>query len=131
MYFRTLVAAFVAAFVAALSAVATAPSVHANPTVVYEVRSTQVSTANIAYTDISGEHVLQNVPLPWRVHVPVVDAHGAGTTLRAEWEDQSGRYKWVTIRIFTVGSLLCENTLDLGEASCDGRGAYADELPRF
>lgn len=54
----------------------------------------------------------------------------ADTTLRADWPD-AVRYKWVTVRIFAVSSLLCEMTLDGGTTSCDGRGAYADDRPTW
>lgn len=120
-----------AAVITAAATLALAPPVHADDSVMYEVRSPQVHVADIFFTDVYGEHLLQNEPLPWRANVSVVDPHGAGTVLRVDWHSEASRYKWVTIRIFTHGSLLCENTLDSGEARCDGRGPYADQLPTW
>jgi hypothetical protein len=113
------------------AAVATAPAAHADGSVMYEVTSAYIPVATVDYTDIYGQHTLQNASLPWRMNVAVVDAHSADTILRADWQSDAGRYKWATVRIYSHGSLLCENTLDAGTASCDGRGAYADQVPRW
>jgi hypothetical protein len=117
--------------IAGISAMMTAPTADADAPVMYEVISSELTAATIEYTDVYGQHRLENVPLPWRLNVTVADPHSANTLLRADWAPQAGRYKWATIRIFTRGSLLCENTLDAGTASCDGRGAYADQVPRW
>jgi len=120
----------VVSVIAGLSSV-TAPTAHADGSVMYEVTSAYMPVANIEYTDVYGQHSIENESLPWRMNATVADAHGADTILRADWTSQAGRYKWATVRIYTHGSLLCENTLDGGTASCDGRGAYADQLPRW
>lgn len=117
--------------IAGCCTVAVGPTAHADSSVMYEVISSHIPIANIEYTDIHGQHSLANASLPWRMNVTVVDAHSAETALRADWTSEAGRYKWATVRIYTHGSLLCENTLDAGTASCDGRGAYADQVPRW
>lgn len=114
-----------------ICALGTAPVAHADAPVTYEVTSAYIPVANVEYTDIYGRHTLENASLPWRMNVTVADAHNADTILSADWKSQAGPYKWATVRIYTHGSLLCENTLDAGTASCDGRGAYADQVPRW
>ena len=112
--------------------VAHAPVANADDAVVYEVRSSAVdAVANIENADIAGPHALQNVTLPWRTTASVVNPHSDDAQLAADWRQEAQRYKWVTVRTYTHGSLLCEFTLDSGNAACSGRGAYADErIPR-
>ena len=117
--------------VTAFFAVGTAPAAHANAPVTYEVTSAYIPVANVEYADIYGRHTLENESLPWRMNVTVADAHNAETILRADWKSEAGPYKWATVRIYSLGSLLCENTLAEGTASCDGRGVYADQVPRW
>jgi len=121
----------VVALMSGCFAVATGPAAHADASVMYEVISSYIPVATIEYSDVYGQHTLDNVALPWRMNVTVADAHSADTVLRADWKSEAGRYKWATVRIYAHGSLLCENTLDAGNASCDGRGAYADQVPRW
>ena len=121
----------IAAVVAGLAAVTTPAPANADATVTYEVLSSYVSTATIAFSDVEGQHVLNDVTLPWRLSARVADAHTAAAALGVDWQSQAGRYKWVVVRIYTSGSLLCERTLDAGSGSCDGRGPYADMLPRW
>lgn len=117
---------------------ALAPVAHADDPVVYEVRSSTIPVADVVeWSDTAGNHTLQNVPLPWRTSVMVGNARSDEASLSAHWHPGSfgypnpGRYMWLTIRIYTKGSLLCEITLDLGESACSGRGHYADtETPR-
>jgi hypothetical protein len=116
---------------------ALAPAAHADDPVVYEVRSSTIPTANIDWSDTAGPHSLQNVSLPWRTSVMVDNAHSDEARLGAEWQPGTltypnpGRYMWVTLRIYSKGSLLCEITVDVGKTACTGRGFYADsETPR-
>jgi len=57
------------------AAVISAPAAHAEDSVTYEVFSDVVPVvAGIEYRDRSGKKLLQTVPLPWQITVPVVDA---------------------------------------------------------
>jgi hypothetical protein len=114
-----------------IPAVAMAPVARADGSVTYEVASSDVTAANIEYTDLSGRQTLENVPLPWRANATVVNAHSTDTSLRAEWRPAAGRYKWVTVRVYTHGDLLCENTLDVGDAECYGSGPSYVPVPPY
>lgn len=111
--------------------VAVAPVARADDSVTYEVASSDVTAANIQYSDVYGQKVLENVPLPWRTNATVVNPHSKDTSLRADWEPAAGRYKWVTVRVYTHGNLLCETTLDVGDAECYGSGAAYSPVPPF
>ncbi len=127
----------IVALMTGVSTFALAPVAHAEDPVVYEVRSSTIATANINWSDTAGQHSLQNVPLPWRTSVMVDNARSDEAQLGAEWQPGTitypnpGRYRWVTLRIYSKGSLLCEITLDVGQTACSGRGYYADmQTPR-
>lgn len=112
-------------------AVTVAPVARADDFVTYEVASSDVTAANIQYSDVSGQKVLENVPLPWRTNATVINPHSKDTSLRADWEPAVGRYKWVTVRVYTHGNLLCETTLDIGDAECFGSGASYVPVPPY
>jgi hypothetical protein len=114
-----------------IPAVAMAPVARADDSVTYEVASSDVIAANIEYSDLSGRKALENVTLPWRTNVTVVNPHSNDASLRADWQPAAGRYKWVTVRVYTHGSLLCENTLDVGNAQCYGSGTYYLPIPPY
>ncbi|MGH3968766.1 MAG: hypothetical protein ACRDTV_11770 [Mycobacterium sp.] len=127
----------IVALLTGIAPFALAPAAHAADPVVYEVRSPTVPVANIDWSDTAGQHTLQNVQLPWRTSVMVDNAHSDEARLSAEWQPgaisypNAGRYMWVTLRIYSKGSLLCESTVDLGKTACTGRGFYVDsETPR-
>lgn len=108
-----------------LGAVSVAPSAHADDGVTYEVFSTTpyVETMNVEYYDHSQRILLENVSLPWRMNATVVDAQQPsddGAEVRADWRPSAAPSRWVTVRIFVRGSLICENTLDVGNATCYG-----------
>jgi hypothetical protein len=116
-----------------LAVVMPAPVAHAQDVVTYEIFSDSVAgLAGVEYRDTSGKHLLQNVPLPWRLTVPVVDATSPtadGAELRADWRPNFrtaatvGRVlqgKFVTVRIYRGEELLCESILDVGNATCYG-----------
>jgi hypothetical protein len=108
-----------------LAAVAIAPAAHAEDSVTYEVLSTTpyVNTMNVEYYDHSQRILLENVPLPWRMNATVVDANQPsddGAEVRADWRPSAAPSRWVTVRIYVRGSLICENTLDVGNATCYG-----------
>lgn len=110
-----------------------APAVaHADDVVTYEVlaQSPFVTAVDVEYTDLSGQVALQDVALPWRMNAEVADANRVDTMLHVTWKSPV-RYKWVIIRIFNRGSMLCESTADKGETTCTGKGYYRGEMPRW
>jgi hypothetical protein len=128
---RTAVMAVLA--IVGVAAVAHAPVAGAQGMVTYEIFSDSVAgLAGIEYRDTSGKHLLQDVPLPWALSVPVVDAKSPtadGAELRADWRPNFrtaatvGRVllgKFVTVRISRGGQILCESILDTGNATCYG-----------
>jgi hypothetical protein len=110
-----------------------APMAHAEDMVTYEIFSNSVGQlAALEYRDTSGKHLLQAVPLPWSLTVPVHDATsptGDGAELRADWRPPwrtaatVGRVLqglFVTVRISKSGQMLCESILDVGNVTCYG-----------
>ena len=109
------------------------PIAHAEETVTYDIFSQVVGRlAEVEYRDISGKHLLRDVPLPFTLRVPVVDATSPtadGAELRADWRPPFrtaapvGRVlqgQFVTVR-FTKGTdVLCESILDVGNVTCYG-----------
>jgi hypothetical protein len=82
-----------------------------------------VPAANVEYNENSERKALQQVPLPWRLTVNMPDAESAtkqGAEIRADWRRYRRRYKYVTVRIYLGDKLLCESTLDVGNATCYG-----------
>jgi hypothetical protein len=115
------------------SAAVTTPGVaRAEEFVTYEVlaQSPSLTAVDVEYTDLSGQVALQNVALPWRMNAAVTDAHSVDTTLHVTWQSPV-RYKWVIVRIFTRGSMLCESIADHGETTCTAEGYYKGEMPRW
>ncbi|ASL17537.1 hypothetical protein MYCOZU2_05181 [Mycobacterium intracellulare subsp. chimaera] len=109
------------------------PVARADDTVRYEIFSDSVGMlAGIEYRDSAGKHLLQSIPLPWSLTVPVKDATsptGDGAELRADWRPNFrtaatvGRVllrNFVTVRIYRGDELLCESILDVGNATCYG-----------
>lgn len=124
--------ATIIALMSGISALALAPAARADDPVVYEVRSTTIPVANVEWSDTAGKHALQNVSLPWRTSVMAANARSDDAQLRATWQPGSvtypnpGRYMWVSLRIYSKGSLLCEISRDVGESACTGRGYRGD-----
>ena len=114
--------------IAGFPAVAMAPAAHADETVMYEVTSSDIAAANVEYLDFSGRKAQQQVPLPWRINATVADPHSHDAEVRADWPPTRGtaqiKAKYVTVRIYFHGSLLCEDTLDVGKAVCWGSGLF-------
>lgn len=99
------------------------PSAWADDLVTYEVDSGAIKTANIEYEDFTGRVSTQNVTLPWRADVKVQAVRAApptGSQVRADWRPTAGPAKWVSVRIIYQGKILCQNTLDVGDAACYG-----------
>jgi hypothetical protein len=124
-------------FIIGISSIAVVPSAGAADSVTYEVVSNDVAAATIEYFDSSQRKVLDSVPLPWRTSVTVVDAHTPstdGAEVRADWRPRvcDGRARcpearpnnWVTVRIYFRGKVICESTLDVGNASCYGSTSF-------
>jgi hypothetical protein len=127
------VALIAASVLGGLAGVMQAPVAHAQDLVTYEIFSDSVGgLAGVEYRDTAGKHLLQDVALPWRLTVPVVDATSPtadGAELRADWRPNFrtaatvGRVllgKFVTVRIYRGEELLCESILDVGNATCYG-----------
>lgn len=120
--------------VTVISGIATllaAPTAHADDSVTYEVVADQglISAANIEYNEHSERKTLLQVSLPWRLTVAVPNAVSParnGAELRADWGPYRWPYKYVTVRIYLGNRLLCENTLDVGNATCYGGVAHRD-----
>jgi hypothetical protein len=110
---------------ACISAVMASPPARADDSVTYEVlpQTAFVNSVNVEYYDRSNRISLQGVSLPWRQNVTVVNARSQsqdGAEVRADWRPAAAPSRWVTVRIFVRGSLICENTLDVGNATCYG-----------
>ena len=126
---RAIAAAITAGLVAALPA----PAAHADDSVSYEVFSDVVPmVAKIEYRDRSGKQLLHAVPLPFQTTVRIADPLSptdGGAELRADWRPDFrtaatvGRVlqgQFVTVRISVGGKIICESTLDVGNATCYG-----------
>lgn len=126
--------------VVAVSSLVQGPTARAEGTVTYEIFSNRVGwLAGVEYRDTMGKHLLQGVSLPWTLTVPVIDATSPtadGAELRADWRPNYrtaatvGRLlqgQFVTVRISQGGKVLCESTLDLGNATCYGSVPHISE----
>jgi hypothetical protein len=105
--------------------VVSAPAARADDSVTYEIVSDQnnVPAANVEYNEQSKRRSLQHVSLPWRLTVAVPDPASPtsnGAEIRADWRPYRWRDKYVTVRIYRGGDLICESTLDVGDATCYG-----------
>ena len=117
--------------VTVIPAVLLAPAASADNLLTYEVTSRDIAALNVEYHDPAGSNLLLNVPLPWRINATVANPHSADAQLRADWQAAASRYKWVTVRVYAHGSLLCETTLDVGDAECYGSGPSYHPVPPY
>jgi len=110
--------------VGAAATVVAAPSAHAADAVTYEISSDSIPKMNsVEYVDATGRKLLNNVQLPWRLDVPLDDAGGPtgrGAQLRVDWRPSAWPSRWVVVAIHSNGKLLCQTTLDVGNATCYG-----------
>lgn len=121
-----------------VSTVALAPVAHAEEMVTYEIISDQVMRADIEYYDHSVRRSLDDVPLPWRMEATVSDPRSVSAEVRADWRSSIAASpvwrpnNWVTVRIWSRGTLLCQSTLDVGNATCYGNTPLrmGPEFPR-
>jgi hypothetical protein len=129
-----------AAMIIAAAVLAQAPAARAEGTVTYDIFSDSVAgLAGVEYRDTSGKHLLEDVPLPWTLTVPVVNAKSPtadGAELRADWRPNFrtaatvGRVlqgHFVTVRISEGANVLCESILDVGNATCYGSVPHTSE----
>lgn len=116
------------------------PVAHAEDTVTYDIFSDSVGVlTGLEYRDTTGKHQLLDVPLPWTLTVPVINATSAtadGAELRADWRPNfrtaatvarllQGHF--VTVRITRGKDVLCESILDVGNATCYGSVPHTAE----
>lgn len=109
------------------------PVAHAAQSVTYEVVSANLSAVStIEYFDGTARRSLQNVPLPWRTTVAIDDPRSLGTDgaeVRADWRSSIAAPvwrpgTWVTVRIYIGDILRCQNSLDIGNATCYGSTGF-------
>ncbi|WP_260745529.1 hypothetical protein [Mycobacterium sp. SMC-2] len=95
----------------------------ADEPVTYEVVSQDIRIVNVEYQDATGRKSANAVTLPWRtdaiVHA-VRDAPPEGSQVRADWRPSAAPARWVSVRIIYRGKVICQNTLDVGDATCYG-----------
>ena len=125
--------AITAACAGLIAAFSSAPVAHAEEIVTYEVVSDSLRTAGgIEYFDGTTRQLLTNVPLPWRMTVPLANPRSLGTDgaeVRADWRSSIAAPvwrpgTWVTVRIYIGDRLRCQNTPDIGNASCYGSTGF-------
>ena len=117
---RRLLSFGAAAFFAALGSMPAAPCAQATDDVVtYEVVSNFVDHANIVYVDPQQRAFVWQAALPWRMDTAVLGGIDRAE-IRADWRPNERPNKWVTVRIIHDGKVLCQSTLDLGNATCYG-----------
>ncbi len=101
-----------------------APTALAAETVTYEVTSRDISVVNLEFADSGRRQAQANIPLPWRLDVSVQDPLSNDAEVRADWRPLARPAKWVTVRIYYRGKLVCDNTLDVGNAACYGSTTF-------
>jgi hypothetical protein len=109
------------------TALLSAPPGRAETLVSYEVFSADIGSANIEYFDGVRRQSLQNVPLPWRTTVNVAQPTSVGfdtAEIRADWRWAAAPNRWVTTRVYFGDQIRCENTLDVGNATCYGTTGF-------
>lgn len=103
--------------IAVITQCAVAPHAAATESVTYEIYSDTVALADVQYAGQGGRTSLTAVPLPWRIDVA---NEAAAAQLRADWRRVRAPGAWVTVRILQDGRVLCQSTLDVGNATCYG-----------
>ncbi|MCV7039422.1 hypothetical protein BST36_02205 [Mycolicibacterium moriokaense] len=87
--------------------------------VTYEVVSNFIDRVNIVYMDPLQRAFIWQAALPWRMDTAVLGGIDRAE-IRADWRPNERPNKWVTVRIIHDGKVLCQSTLDLGNATCYG-----------
>lgn len=91
--------------------------------ITYEVVSDDIGSASIEYQDNTHRNLIEDVTLPWRMDAVVGNVRDAppdGSQVRADWHTRAAPNKWVTVRIIHQGKVVCQSTLDVGNATCYG-----------
>ncbi|MGV0715555.1 hypothetical protein ABQE93_09130 [Mycolicibacterium sp. XJ662] len=99
------------------------PAAWADDLVTYEVVSDSVSIADVEYQTSTGRITANSVALPWRVDAPVRTFDGPppnGSQVRADWRPVAAPRRWVSVRVIHHGKVICQSTLDVGNATCYG-----------
>jgi hypothetical protein len=112
-----------------IAATVLAPPARPADVVTYEVASDSIQQVNVEYVDATRRKLLESVPLPWRFDVTLDDARGPtgrGAQVRADWRPTAAPSRWVTVRIYAGGRLLCQSTLDVGDATCYGNTPFVE-----
>jgi hypothetical protein len=120
------------AFSGCVLALVAAPYAHGDQPVTYEVVSGDVDALNIEYFDGTTRRALDNVALPWRTSVAIANPRSLsldGAEIRADWRSSIAAPvwrpgKWVTVRVYIGSNLVCEDTLDVGNAACYGSTTF-------
>ena len=106
-----------------VTATSLAPAAQAGDLVTYEVVSNTIPQVNVEYIDRSGRHLIEGVALPWRLDVLLDDPRGPtgrGAQVRVDWRPFKSKNRTVTVRISDGPNLLCQSTIDIGDATCYG-----------
>jgi hypothetical protein len=109
-----------------LAALFSAAPARAADAVTYEITYDQLTeVSSLQYIDRSGRVDLGPTPLPWRMDVALDDADASvlkgGAEVRTEWLfPLRARWKYVVVSIHSNGTLLCQTTLNIGNATCYG-----------
>ncbi|TVX99357.1 hypothetical protein FPV58_18145 [Mycolicibacterium porcinum] len=95
----------------------------ADDPITYEVVSDSIGVATVEWQDAAGRQAMQGVMLPWRMDVRLSDPLAqppSGSQVRADWRPGAAPGRWVSVRITYKGKVICQNTLDIGDAACYG-----------
>lgn len=95
------------------------PAGAADDAVTYEISSDSVGIVNIEYMNAEHRILVERVPLPWRMDTAVLGGKDR-SEVRADWRPSARPNKWVTVRILYRGDVICQSTLDIGNATCYG-----------
>src|SRR5262249_20083376 len=122
-HLRLVVAALICCNAVCAPMLANPPAAHADDLVTYEVVSDAIQVANIEYEDTGGRGAKDGVTLPSRGDASgraVPGAPHGGSQVRADWRPSARPARWVTVRIIYQGKVICQSTLDIGDAACYG-----------
>ncbi len=112
-----------AALTIGVASIVLSPTAHAGESVRYEVVSANVFKLNVEYFDGLQRRLLEGVTLPWQIDIAIANPRSTwkdGAQVRADWRPAARPGNWVTVRIYLDGELVCQNTLDVGNATCYG-----------
>jgi hypothetical protein len=111
------------AALASCSLVCTSATASAEYATTYEIVSNDIGMVDLEFVDADGRQSLRGVPLPWRADAVLQttdDTTPVVAELRAAWRPNARPSRWVTVRIYRGGKVICQSTLDIGNATCYG-----------